>query len=73
MNRATRLYVTIQGIFVAVSGIIHGVSEVLQGNRPTEGLLLEDPRMIFNHFFRKKQSSKFAILNMAGQSRTSHW
>ena len=42
LNRATRLYVTIQGIFVAVSGIIHGVSEVLQGNRPTEGLLLED-------------------------------
>ena len=42
MNRSTRLYVTIQGIFVAVSGIIHGVSEVLQGNRPTEGLILED-------------------------------
>lgn len=42
MNRSTRLYVTIQGIFIAVSGIIHGVSEVLQGNRPTEGFILED-------------------------------
>lgn len=42
LNRSTRLYVTIQGIFVAVAGIIHGVSEFLQGNCPTEGLLLED-------------------------------
>jgi len=41
-NSSIRLYVTIQGILVGVAGMIHGVSEALQGNRPTEGLLLVD-------------------------------
>jgi hypothetical protein len=41
-NRSTRLYATIQGSFVGLAAMIHGVTEILQGNRPTEGLLLED-------------------------------
>jgi hypothetical protein len=41
-NRSTRLYVTIQGFLIGLVGIIHGVSSTLQGNRPTEGMLLKD-------------------------------
>ena len=37
---ATRLFVMVQGISVGVLGVIHGVSEVLKGFRPTEGFLL---------------------------------
>jgi len=36
-NRSTRLYVTIQGILGGLIAMIHGISEVLQGNRPTGG------------------------------------
>jgi hypothetical protein len=36
-NGSLRLYVTIQGILGGLAGMIHGVAEVLQGNRPTEG------------------------------------
>ncbi len=38
---ATRLFALIQGIFIGLSGMIHGISEVFQGNKPTGGLLLE--------------------------------
>lgn len=40
-NSSIKLYVIIQGVLVGLGGIIHGVAEVLQGNRPTEGLLLD--------------------------------
>ncbi|HTX90194.1 MAG TPA: hypothetical protein VMC09_03170 [Anaerolineales bacterium] len=37
LNRHTRLYVTIQGILGGVIAMVHGLAEVLQGNRPTGG------------------------------------
>ena len=42
INQHAWLYVTVQGILISLAGIIHGVSETLQGNRPTEGMLLKD-------------------------------
>lgn len=40
-NSSTRLYVTLQGILVGLAGVTHGGAEILQGNRPTEGLMLD--------------------------------
>ncbi len=39
-NYCTRLDVTIQGTLVGLAGVIHGGAEVIQGNRPTEGWVL---------------------------------
>ena len=39
-NRSTRLYVTIQGILGGLIGMIHGISEALQGDHPTGGVWL---------------------------------
>lgn len=40
MNRATKINVTAMGILFGISGIIHGVAETLQGNTPTNGLII---------------------------------
>ncbi len=37
VNKSTRLYVIIQGILGGLIAMIHGLAEVLQGNRPTGG------------------------------------
>ncbi len=49
MNRATRTVVTAIGVVLGIAGIDHGIFEVLQGNTPTNGVLItaigEDQRM----------------------------
>ncbi len=40
INSTTRLYVTIQGVLGGLIGMIHGIAEILQGNHPTKGFLL---------------------------------
>jgi hypothetical protein len=41
MNRATRINVATCGVILAISGMLaHDLFEVLQGNKPTEGLFL---------------------------------
>lgn len=40
MNRATRISVTTMGVIFGLSGITHGFSETLQGNTPTNGLMI---------------------------------
>jgi hypothetical protein len=42
VNRATRINVATLGVLMAVSGMIaHGLFEVLQGNTPTDGLIIQ--------------------------------
>jgi hypothetical protein len=41
MNRATRTIVTTIGIILGLAGIDHGFFEVLQGNQPTTGLVIQ--------------------------------
>ncbi len=41
MNRATRVIVAAIGILLAISGINHGIFEILQGSRPTSGLIIQ--------------------------------
>jgi len=38
MNRSTRIIVAVIGIMLAISGLNHGIFEVLQGNTPTGGV-----------------------------------
>lgn len=38
MNHSTRIIVAVIGIMLAISGINHGIFEVLQGNTPTGGV-----------------------------------
>jgi hypothetical protein len=40
-NSSTRLFVTLQGILIGFSEIIHGAFEIKRGNIPTEGFLLK--------------------------------
>jgi len=40
INNSTRVYTTILGLFVGISGIVHGLYEVFQGNKATEGFYL---------------------------------
>lgn len=40
MNRATRINVATVGVLFGSSGMTHGFSETLQGNRPTGGLII---------------------------------
>jgi hypothetical protein len=40
LNRATKTIVTAVGIILAISGLDHGFFELLQGNAPTNGLLI---------------------------------
>ncbi len=41
MNRATRINVVTLSIILAISGINHGFFEILQGNTPTESLVIQ--------------------------------
>jgi hypothetical protein len=41
MNAATRTIVATVGVVLAMAGINHGVFEVLQGNTPTDGLIIQ--------------------------------
>jgi len=41
MNRATRTIVTAIGIILGISGLDHGIFEILQGNQTTYGMLIE--------------------------------
>ncbi len=41
MNRATRTIVSTIGALLGLSGINHGLFEVLQGNTPTDGLIIQ--------------------------------
>ena len=41
MNRATRIIVTVVGIMLGIAGMEHGFFEVLQGNTPTDGLIIK--------------------------------
>jgi hypothetical protein len=41
MNRATKTIVSTISIILAIAGLAHGIPEVLQGNAPTEGLIIQ--------------------------------
>jgi hypothetical protein len=41
MNRATRIIVSIFGFLLGISGMNHGFFEALQGNTPTNGLIIQ--------------------------------
>ncbi len=41
MNRASRIIVAVIGIVLAIAGMDHGIFEILQGNTPTQGLILQ--------------------------------
>lgn len=41
MNRATRTIVSTIGVVLGIAGMNHGFFEVLQGNTPTEGVLIQ--------------------------------
>jgi hypothetical protein len=41
MNRATKIIVSTIGIVLAIAGLAHGIPEILQGNTPTEGLIIQ--------------------------------
>jgi hypothetical protein len=41
MNRATKSIVTAISIILAIAGLAHGIPEILQGNAPTEGLIIQ--------------------------------
>jgi len=40
MNRATKTIVSAIGVILGISGIDHGIFEILQGNQPTGGLVV---------------------------------
>ena len=40
VNKSTRIFVIVSGIFIGISAIIHGVFEILKGNRPVSGVEL---------------------------------
>src|SRR3990172_8570874 len=41
MNRATKNIVATMGIMLGIAGIDHGFFETLQGNQPTDGLIIQ--------------------------------
>ncbi len=41
MNRATRIIVAVIGVLLGIAGMEHGFFEVLQGNTPTDGLIIQ--------------------------------
>lgn len=41
MNRTTETIVAAIGIVLAIAGLAHGIPEILQGNAPTEGLIIQ--------------------------------
>lgn len=41
MNRATKTIVAAIGVVLAIAGLAHGIPEIVQGNKPTEGLIIQ--------------------------------
>jgi hypothetical protein len=41
MNRATKTIVSTIGVILAIAGLAHGIPEILQGNKPTGGLIIQ--------------------------------
>ena len=41
MNRATRIIVFTIGVILGIAGIDNGFFEILQGNTPTNGLIIQ--------------------------------
>lgn len=41
MNRVTRIIVATVGVMLSIAGLDHGFFEVLQGNKPTTGLVIQ--------------------------------
>ncbi|MFO7583780.1 MAG: hypothetical protein R6W69_03540 [Anaerolineales bacterium] len=41
MNRITKTIVSTISIILAIAGLAHGIPEILQGNTPTEGLIIQ--------------------------------
>ena len=41
MNRATKTIVSTISVILAIAGLAHGIPEILQGNTPTEGLIIQ--------------------------------
>ena len=41
MNRATRIIVATMGVLLGLAGMNHGFFEILQGNTPTNGLIIQ--------------------------------
>jgi hypothetical protein len=41
MNRATNTIVSTISVILAIAGLAHGIPEILQGNAPTEGLIIQ--------------------------------
>ncbi len=41
MNRATKTIVTVAGVLLGIAGMEHGFFEALQGNTPTDGLIIK--------------------------------
>lgn len=41
MNRATRTIVSTVGVILAIAGLDHGIFEIMQGNTPTGGLIVQ--------------------------------
>jgi hypothetical protein len=42
LNRCTKLLVVIIGIITGSTGFLHGLAEVMQGNKPTNGVMMAD-------------------------------
>jgi hypothetical protein len=41
MNRATRIIVSAIGVMLGITGMNHGIFEILQGSKPTSGLIIQ--------------------------------
>jgi hypothetical protein len=41
MNRATKIIVSTIGVLLGIAGLDHGIFEILQGNIPTDGLIIQ--------------------------------
>ena len=41
MNRATRIIVATMGVMLGIAGLNHGFFETIQGNTPTNGLIIQ--------------------------------
>jgi hypothetical protein len=39
-NNCTKIFVVIMGVLTGLTGAMHGLAETMQGNKPTEGLVL---------------------------------
>ncbi|NDJ60547.1 MAG: hypothetical protein GYB67_05440 [Chloroflexi bacterium] len=63
MNRATRIVVTVMAVVFALSGILHGYYETLQGNTPTDGLMIAAVGEAFLHWEEGQEPALTIIPN----------